>query len=39
MTVPASAANLEQQTKDYTFVVDACKAVSRCVGIVSFLLA
>jgi len=36
MTVPASAANLAQQTKDYTFVVDACKAVSRCVGITTW---
>lgn len=34
MTVPASSANLAQQAKDYTSVVKACLAVSRCVGIV-----
>ncbi|KAI5121546.1 hypothetical protein M0805_002605 [Coniferiporia weirii] len=33
MPVPASAANLAQQAVDYAFVVDACLAVSRCVGI------
>lgn len=35
MTLPASSADLAQQTVDYTTVINACKAVSRCVGIVS----
>lgn len=33
MPVPASQANLEQQARDYATVVEACLAVSRCVGI------
>ncbi|KLO10182.1 glycoside hydrolase [Schizopora paradoxa] len=36
MTVPPSAADLEQQTKDYATVINACKAVSRCRGITTW---
>ncbi|EJD00358.1 uncharacterized protein FOMMEDRAFT_135951 [Fomitiporia mediterranea MF3/22] len=36
MTVPASQANLQQQATDYAFVVNACLAVSRCVGITTW---
>ncbi|KAH8109068.1 glycoside hydrolase superfamily [Phellopilus nigrolimitatus] len=36
MTTPASAANLTQQATDYAFVINACQAVSRCVGITTW---
>ncbi|OCB87605.1 hypothetical protein A7U60_g5310 [Sanghuangporus baumii] len=36
MTVPASEANLQQQATDYAFVINACQAVSRCVGITTW---
>jgi endo-1,4-beta-xylanase len=31
--VPADSTKLEQQAKDYTTVIKACRAVSKCVGI------
>lgn len=33
MTLPETAALLEQQKKDYQTVIDACQAVPQCVGI------
>lgn len=38
MTLPATSADMSQQAVDYTTVINACKAVSRCVGIVRFSL-
>lgn len=36
MTLPATAANVAQQAKDYTTVINACKAVARCVGVTTW---
>lgn len=36
-TLPVTQADVIQQVKDYAFVVNACKSISRCVGVVSVM--